>query len=46
MSDFNVRGEGREGKEILVGADGRRDVGTVLFIQRMVNNGAVLQGHL
>lgn len=39
--------EERRGEEIfLVGADGRRDVGTVLFIQRVVNDAAVLQGHL
>lgn len=30
----------------LVGADGRRDVRTVLLIQRGVNNWTVLQGHL
>lgn len=35
-----------KGHEILVGADGRRDGGTLLLVQRVVNNGAVLQGHL
>lgn len=48
---WEERERGRRGKEggeeiFLVGADGRRDMGTVLLIQRVVNNRAVLQGHL
>lgn len=51
MSELYVRVEGKReekgcGEIFLVGADGRRDVGTVLLIQRVVNNRAVLQGHL
>ncbi len=33
-------------ERVLVGADGRRDVGTVLLVQRVVDNRAVLQGNL
>lgn len=47
MSELNVRAEEGEGKEmVLVGADSRRDVGAILLVQRAVNDGAVLQGHL
>lgn len=38
--------QGREEQVFLVGADGRRDVGTVLLIQRVIDNRAVFQGHL
>lgn len=36
----------REQWIFLIGADGGRDVGAVLFVQRAVNNRTVLQGHL
>lgn len=47
MSGLDVRGKGGKEEQIfLVGADSRGDVGTVLLIQRVVNNRTVLQGHL
>lgn len=43
---MNELHSGEKGGVILIGADGRWDMGTVLFVQRAVNNRAVLQGHL